>query len=252
MKRFNQKVVIVTGGSYGLGRAVAIDFAKEGAKVVIADIDTPRGEETLTMVNDAGGEAIFVETDVSKETEVKTMVQKTIAAFGKLDFIINNAGITQKALPVTEQTEEVFDAVINTNVKGVWLGMKYAIPEILENGGGAVVNISSGFDQTAAAGVAFYVASKHAITGLTKAAALEFVQKGVRINAVSPGGMRTGMVEEFARINPELMKKTEEAHPIGRIAEPPEISKVVLFLCTEDAGFIIGHSLKADGGYVIQ
>ncbi len=128
--------------------------------------------------------------------------------------------------------------------------MKYAIPEILENGGGAVVNM--GFDQTAAAGVAFYVASKHAITGLTKAAALEFVQKGVRINAVSPGGMRTGMVEEFARINPELMKKTEEADPIGRIAEPQEISNVVLFLCTEDAGFIIGHSLKADGGYVIQ
>lgn len=252
MKKFDQKTVIITGGSYGLGRASSIAFAREGANVVVADIDVKKGEETIQKIIEAGGTATFIKTDVSKEADVKFLVNEAVRLYGGLDYAVNNAGITHTAAPVTELKEKLFDTIINTNVKGVWLGMKYEIPELLKRGGGAIVNVSSAWDQTAAPGVAFYVASKHAINGLTKSAALEFIRKGIRINAVSPGGIRTGMVEEFARVNPDLMKLTEESHPIGRIAEPEDIADVVLFLCSDEARFVVGHSLKADGGYVIQ
>jgi NAD(P)-dependent dehydrogenase (short-subunit alcohol dehydrogenase family) len=251
MNEFEDKVAFVTGGAYGLGRAVVRAFARAGTHVAFADIHARRAKDTMALVKHDGGEVMFIEADVRREADMKRAVATTVEHFGGLHFAVNNAAITMQAAPVTELSETIFDDVINTNVKGVWLGMKYEIPELLKLGGGAIVNITSGFDVTAAPGVSFYVASKHAIMGLTRSASLEWIKRGIRINAVAPGGMNTGMVEEFARMNPELMKVTEAAHPIGRIAEPAEVAPVVLFLCSCAAGFMVGASVKVDGGYTV-
>jgi NAD(P)-dependent dehydrogenase (short-subunit alcohol dehydrogenase family) len=219
---------------------------------VVADIDVSRGEETVRLVRDSGASALFVETDVRKEADVARAVRRGVETFGRLDIAVNNAGITQRSAPVTDQSEELFDDLFDTNVKGVWLGMKYAIPEIMKAGGGAIVNVSSGFGWTAAPGVAFYVATKHAILGLTRAVALEVVRQNIRVNAVCPGGINTGMVEEWRRTNPELMKATEAAHPIGRISEPDEIAEAILFLSSPRASFAVGTAFAVDGGYTVQ
>lgn len=252
MTEFENKTVFVTGGAYGLGRAVVRAFTAAGAKVGFMDIDEQRAQDTLQLVRKDGGKVEFIRGDVRDETAVQNAIARTIERFGPLQCAVNNAGITMKAAPVTELDATLFDEVMSTNVKGVWLGMKYEIPQLLKNGGGAIVNVSSGFDETAAPGVAFYVASKHAITGLTRSAALEWVQQGIRINAVAPGGMRTGMVEEWARVNPQLMEATRLAHPIGRIAEPEEVAPAVLFLCSRASAFMVGASVKVDGGYTVQ
>lgn len=253
MSEFANKAVFVTGGAYGLGRAVTRAFARAGARVTFMDIHEQHAEETLRLVRqEGGGEATFIRADVREEAAMKSAVAAAVGRFGPLHYAVNNAAITMSAAPVTELSATLFDAVMNTNVKGVWLGMKYEIPELLKSGGGAIVNITSGFDETAAGGVAFYVASKHAIMGLTRSAALEWVKEGIRINAVAPGGMNTGMVEEWARANPELLEATRLAHPIGRIAEPEEVAPAVLFLCSKGAGFMVGASMKVDGGYTVQ
>lgn len=249
--QFRGKVAFVTGGAYGLGRATARALAREGACVAIADIHVERGRETVRMIEAAGGRALFVEADVRRDGDLARAVTATVSAFGGLDIGVNNAGITQPAAPLTEQSEALFDDLFATNVKGVWLAMKREIPQMLKRGGGAIVNVSSGFGMTAAPGVAFYVATKHAILGLTRSAALEFVKQGIRINAVCPGGIRTGMVEEFARLNPELMRATEQAHPIGRISEPEEIAEAILFLASERASFVVGSAFAVDGGYTV-
>jgi NAD(P)-dependent dehydrogenase (short-subunit alcohol dehydrogenase family) len=251
MSEFEGKTAFVTGGGYGLGRQVVLAFAKAGANVGFIDIDEERGQETLRLVGQDGGDAIFMHADVRDEAAVTDAVAQTVARFGGLNYAINNAAITMKAAPVTELAEELYYSLFDTNVKGVWLGMKHEIPELLKAGGGAIVNITSGWDVTAAPGMAFYVASKHAITGLTRTASLEWIKEGIRINAVAPGGMNTGMVEYFARENPDLTEETAQAHPIGRIAEPEEIAPVVLFLCSQNAGFMVGASVKADGGYTV-
>jgi NAD(P)-dependent dehydrogenase (short-subunit alcohol dehydrogenase family) len=254
MSEFANKTVFVTGGAYGLGRAVTRAFAQAGAKVTFVDIHEQHAEETLRLVRQdgGGGEAAFIRADVREEAAMKNAVAAAVQRFGPLHYAVNNAGITMVAAPVTELSATLYDTIMNTNVKGVWLGMKYEIPELLKSGGGAIVNITSGFDETAAGGVAFYVASKHAIMGLTRSAALEWVKHGIRINAVAPGGMNTGMVEEWARVNPELMETTRLAHPIGRIADPAEVAPAVLFLCSKGAGFMVGASVKVDGGYTVQ
>lgn len=252
MTEFDNKAVFVTGGAYGLGRAVVRAFAAAGANVGFVDIHEERAQQTMQLVRESGREALFMRADVRDEIALKNAIAQTVHRFGPLHCAVNNAGITMKAAPVTELTEALFHELMDTNVKGVWLGMKHEIPELLRNGGGAIVNVSSGWDETAAAGMAFYVASKHAITGLTRSAALEWAQQGVLINAVAPGGMNTGMVEEFARINPELTEATRLAHPIGRIAEPEDVAPVVLFLCSQAARFMVGASVKVDGGYTVQ
>jgi NAD(P)-dependent dehydrogenase (short-subunit alcohol dehydrogenase family) len=253
MKEFENKAVFVTGGAYGLGRAVTRAFARAGARVAFVDIHEERAEETIGLVRrDGRGEAVFIRADVRDEAAMKSAVSETVERFGPLHYAVNNAAITMQAAPVTELSGTLFEEIMDTNVKGVWLGMKYEIPALLKSGGGAIVNVTSGFDETAAGGVAFYVASKHAIMGLTRSASLEWVKHGIRINAVAPGGMNTGMVEEFARMNPELMEATRLAHPIGRIAEPEEVAPVVLFLCSANAGFMVGASVKVDGGYTVQ
>ena len=236
----DRKVAIVTGGNSGIGRATAVALAKEGVKVSIAARRAKEGEETVRLVKEAGSEGIFVKTDVANEDDVRSLVEETVKTYGRLDYAFNNAGIEETMTPLVEQTSNVFDQIMNVNAKGVWLSMKYEIPQMIRTGGGAIVNTSSmaglmGFPQTP-----IYVASKHAVLGLTKSAALEYAKSGIRINAVAPGGVET-----------DLSKRTGVVeHPIGRIAYPEEIANAVVWLLSDKASFVLGHTLLVDGGYV--
>jgi NAD(P)-dependent dehydrogenase (short-subunit alcohol dehydrogenase family) len=252
MNEFQNKVAIVTGGTSGIGRAAAIAYAKEGAKVVVAGRRATEGEETVRLVRAQGGEAMFVPTDVSQETQVKNLVGRTLEQFGRLDFAFNNAGIEQTPTPFLEQTLETYDQVMDINVKGVWLCMKYEIPAMLKTGGGAIVNTSSGLGVIAMPGSEIYVASKHAVIGLTKSAALEFGQQGIRINAVLPAVIETDMARRFFEGNPEFGAEVAAKHPIGRIGAPEEIADAVIWLSSNKSSFVIGHSLLVDGGYTAQ
>jgi NAD(P)-dependent dehydrogenase (short-subunit alcohol dehydrogenase family) len=246
----NQKVVIVTGGNSGIGRATAIALAKEGAKVTVAARRASDGEETARLIKEAGSDAIFVKTDVAIENDVRSLVEKTVDIYGKLDYAFNNAGVEEIMTPFLDQTSEKFDQIMNTNVRGVWLSMKYEIPEMIKNGGGAIVNNSSaagiiGFPQ-----FAVYIASKHAVLGLTKSAALEYAKSGIRINAIAPGGVETEMANRVNESNPQWLETLTSMHPIGRIADPEEIANAVVWLLSEKASFVLGHTLLVDGGVV--
>lgn len=252
MKSFQGKVALITGGSSGIGRATAVAFAREGAKVVVASRRVKESEETIKFVKEAGSDGLSVKTDVSKEAEVKVMVEKTIKAYGHLDYAVNNAGIEQVPTPLVEQTEEVFDQIININVKGVWLSMKYEIPQMLSNGGGAIVNVSSGAGLVGVPGVPIYVASKHAVIGLTKSVALEYAKLGIRISAVAPGVIETDMLERFSKDNQQVRQYLMAMHPIGRSGKPEEIANAVVWLCSDGASFVTGHTLVIDGGFTAQ
>ena len=251
MASLSGKVAIVTGGSSGIGKATAIAFAREGAKVVVASRREKEGQETVKQVQLAGSEGFFIKTDVSKETDVSAMVEKTIATYGHLDYAFNNAGIEQIPTPLVEQTEETFDQVMDINVKGVWLCMKHQIPQMLVSGGGAIVNMSSISGMIGASGLPIYVASKHAVLGLTKSVALEYAKEGIRINAVCPGMIETDLLDRvFA--NQEVKERLIAMHPIGRVGKPEEIAEAVVWLCSDKASFVTGQSLPLDGGYVAQ
>ncbi|PMB51038.1 short chain dehydrogenase [Fischerella thermalis CCMEE 5201] len=252
MTMFARKVAIITGGSSGIGRATAIAFAKEGAKVVVASRRIQESQETVELIRNAGGEAFFVKTDVSQEADVKTMVEKTIEIYGRLDYGFNNAGIDQIPTPLPEQTEETFDQLININLKGVWLAMKYEIPQMLKTGGGAIVNTASIGGLIGFPGIPIYIASKHAVLGLTKAAAIEYAKLGIRINAISPGTVITDLFERSLGKDPQMKEQIMAMHPIGRAGTPEEIASAVLWLCSEGAGFTIGQSLTVDGGFTVQ
>ncbi|MCP6758391.1 MAG: SDR family oxidoreductase [Fischerella sp. CENA71] len=252
MTMFAGKVAIITGGSSGIGRASAIAFAKEGAKVVVASRRIQESEETVELIRNAGGEGFFVKTDVSQEADVKTMVEKTIEIYGRLDYGFNNAGIDQIPTPLPEQTEETFDQLININLKGVWLAMKYEIPQMLKTGGGAIVNTASIGGLIGFPGIPIYIASKHAVLGLTKAAAIEYAKSGIRINAISPGTVITDLFERSLGKDPQMKEQIMAMHPIGRAGTPEEIASAVLWLCSEGAGFTIGQSLTVDGGFTVQ
>jgi len=251
MASLTGKVAIVTGGSSGIGRASAIAFAREGAKVVIASRREDQGEETVRLVKEAGSDGFFVKTDVAKAADVSAMVEKTVQQYGRLDYAFNNAGIEEAPTPLVDQTEEMFDQIVNINIKGVWLSMKYQIPQMLKNGGGAIVNTSSVGGLIGVPGVPVYVASKHAVLGLTKSAALEYAKQGIRINAVSPGGIETELFERFAS-DPQFREQMEAAHPVGRIGKPEEIASAVLWLCSDGASFVTGQTLTVDGGFTAQ
>jgi len=251
MGQFDGKVAIVTGGNAGIGRATAIAFAREGAKVVVSGRREKEGQEVVDEIKALGGEAIFVTTDVAKEEDVKAMVDKTVETYGRLDFAFNNAGVEQPITPLQEQTEETFDKVMNINAKGVWFSLKYEIPAMLKNGGGAIVNNSSVAGVIGMAGVPIYVASKHAVVGLTKSIALEFAKHNVRINAVNPAAIETRMYEDFAT-DPAIKEFLINAHPIGRIGQPEEVANTVVFLCSDKASFITGQALSIDGGFTTQ
>jgi len=252
MDDFDGKVAIVTGAASGIGRASARAFAREGARVVVADIDGAGGDETVRLVTEAGGEAVFVRTDVSRSADVQAMVAAAVDTFGRLDYAHNNAGIVGAGIPVAEMPEEVWERALGIMLTGVFLCMKHEIPRILEQGGGAIVNTSSGAGLIGVPGFADYVASKHGIIGLTKTAALEYATSGLRVNAICPGTARTGMVNEWLGGDPANEAQVVALHPIGRIAEPEEIAEAAVWLCSDRASFVVGHALSVDGGYTIQ
>jgi NAD(P)-dependent dehydrogenase (short-subunit alcohol dehydrogenase family) len=246
----DQKVAIVTGGTSGIGRAAAITLAKEDVKVVVAARRAIEGEETVHLVKEAGSDGIFVKTDVANEDDVRSLVEKIVKAYDRLDFAFNNAGIEETMTPLVDQTSDIFDQIMNVNVRGVWLSMKYEIPEMIRTGGGAIVNNSSvagimGFPQ-----MPIYIASKHAVLGLTKSAALEYAKSGIRINAIAPGVVETEMFERVAEDDKQLVESLKSITPIGRIGEPEEIANAVVWLLSDKASFVLGHTLLVDGGAV--
>ena len=247
---FKNKVAIVTGGSFGIGRATAIAFAKKGAKVVVAD--WVEDNETIEKIKSLGGEALFVKCDVSKASDVKSLVEETISTFGRLDYAFNNAGIEGAGGITTECTEENFDKTVGVNLKGVWLCMKYEIPEILKQGKGAIVNCASIAGLVGFPGLPIYVATKHGVLGLTKTAALEYVKQGIRVNAVCPGAIKTPMIDRLTGKKKEAEDQFAAMEPIGRMGEPEEVANTVLWLCSDESSFVTGHAMAVDGGWVAQ
>ena len=246
------KVALVTGASSGIGRATALAFAREGAKVVVADMNVIGGEETVQLVKAAGGEACFVQTDVSQAASVEAMIGKTVETYGRLDYAHNNAGVEGTLSRTAEHTEEDWEPVIRINLKGVWLCMKYEIPQMLKQGGGAIVNTASGAGLIGVKRMPAYVASKHGVVGLTKTAALEYAKSGIRVNAVCPGVIQTAMVERVTGSRPDVLDKMIAAEPIGRSGQPEEIAQAVVWLCSDAASFVTGHAMAVDGGAVAQ
>ena len=244
---FEGKVALVTGGASGIGRASALAFARHGAKVIIADIAIVGGEETARMIKEAGGEALFVEADVSKAADIEALVDKAVATYGRLECAHNNAGIEGMVASTADYTEEVWDRTIATNLKGVWLCMRYEIRQMLRQGGGVIVNTSSGAGLKGASDLPAYVSSKHGVVGLTRSAALEYAKAGIRINAVCPGIIRTSMFERLHLGDPQGEEKAVARIPLGRLGTPDDVANAVLWLCSDAASYISGHALVVDG-----
>ena len=251
--RMSGKVALVTGAGMGIGKASALAFAREGAKVVVSDIVSDTGKQTVSLIKKAGGEAVFVRADVSKLADVRALVSAAVKAYGRLDYAHNNAGISgTPGVSTVDCTEENWDQVMNINLKGTWYCMKCEIPEMLKNGGGAIVNTASKAGLVGSPGVPAYVASKHGVVGLTKAAALEYAKQGIRINAVCPGIVLTELVQRFWDADPEVKAHATDTVPMGRVATPGEIAEAAVWLCSDAASFITGHALVIDGGTTAQ
>jgi NAD(P)-dependent dehydrogenase (short-subunit alcohol dehydrogenase family) len=249
-KEFEGKVVQVTGGSFGIGKATAVAFAKRGAKVAI--VDWVEDNEAINAIKSIGGEAVFIKCDVSNTEDVKAMIKKTISTFGRLDYAFNNAGIEGSNGITHECTEENWDKTINVNLKGIWLCMKYQIPEMLKQGKGVIINCASIAGLVGYRGLPAYVASKHGITGLTKSAALEYAKLGIRVNVVCPGAIKTPMIDRITGNKKEVEEQFADMEPIGRLGQPEEVANCVLWLCSDEASFVTGHAMAVDGGWVAQ
>ena len=249
---FDGKVVLVTGGGSGLGRAAVLLLAGAGARVAVADLDEAMGAETVAKVREAGGEAEFVRTDVTREADVAALVSRVVDTWGRLDGAINNAGITGPYKYTPEYTLDEWNQVFAVNLTGIFLGLKYEIPQMVRQGGGAIVNTSSGAGLVGFAGLPAYVASKHGVLGLTRAAALEYVKAGVRVNAVCPGSTRTPMLEGFMGGDPAIERAMAHSAPIGRLARPVEIAEAMVWLLSDAASFVVGHAFAVDGGAVVM
>jgi len=250
------KVALVTGAAAGIGRAVALKFAEEGAKVVVSDVASDGGDDTAALIRQNGGEAVFVRANVIKSTEVEAIVENTVATFGRLDCACNNAGVEGRIVPIAEQSEADFDEVMTVNVKGTFLCLKYEIAAMLKNAGGAIVNLASVAGLIGFPGLGPYAASKHAINGLTKNAALEYSKLGIRVNSVCPGGIETRMlgslVAQASKGQLETRQMMDPLHPMGRIGTPKEVAELVVWLCSDRAAFVTGANVTIDGGYVAQ
>ena len=250
--RFQGKVVLVTGGTSGIGRETAIQFANAGAKVVVAGRRSEEGEAVVKEIEAGGGEARFVQTDVTKESQVKHLVEETVRHFGRLDIAFNNAGVEQTA-PIIEFAEADYRKVFDINVLGVFLSQKYEIPAMLNSGGGSIINTSSIVGQIGMPGAGIYIASKHAVEGITKTTALELADQGIRVNAVAPGAIATDMVDRFAgEEGSENRQWLASQHPMGRLGQAKEIAAAVLYLASDAASFTTGISLPVDGGYLAK
>ena len=248
--QFKDKVAIVTGGAFGIGKATAIAFAKKGARVVIADL--VEDAEAVNAIKALGGEVIFIKCDVSKTEDVKAMIEKTIATFGRLDYAFNNAGIEGSNGTTQECSEENWDKTIAVNLKGIWLCMKQEIPEILKQGKGVIINCASVAGLIGFPGLPAYVASKHGVIGLTKTSALECAKLGIRVNAVCPGAIKTPMIDRLTGNKKEVEAQFTGLEPIGRLGQPEEVANAVLWLCSDEASFVTGHAMALDGGWVAQ
>ena len=251
-KQNNGKVAIVTGAATGIGRATALAFARKGIRLALADIDMNKLAETEQQIKAIGGEAISIKTNVADPKAVQAMVEKTIQAYGRLDYAFNNAGIEGDQNLTADCSIENWQRVININLNGVFYCMKYEIPEILKHKGGAIVNMSSIAGYVGFPNIAAYTASKHGVIGLTQTSALEYAQSGIRVNAVCPGIINTEMIERFTQGNKEALDGMTQMEPIGRLGEPEEVANAVVWLCSDEASYITGHALPIDGGYLVR
>lgn len=246
---FEGQVVLVTGAAGGIGRATALAFGRVSACVVVADVSVDGGHATAAMIVEAGGKALFVQTNVTRAAEVEALIDKTVSYYGRLDCAFNNAGIEEEHLALAETDESMFDRIMNVNVKGTWLCMKYQIRQMLkQEGGGSIVNTASVAGLVGAPTQAVYAASKHAVVGMTKTAAAEYGRDGIRVNSVCPGVINTPMMARALDRDPAREKKLRNLHPIGRFGEATEIANAALWLCSEQASFVTGHQLAVDGG----
>ncbi len=245
---FSGKSVIVTGAGSGIGLATAKAFAEAGARVVVAEISVKAGEAAVQAINEMGGQAIFVQTDVSSAASVSALVDRTMAAYGQLDFAINNAGIDPELVPEATWDEATFDRIIGVNLKGVFLCMKYELEQMAAHGGGVIVNVASIAGTSAVGNKPSYTASKHGVVGMTKAAALQYARRGIRINALCPGGVQTPIADDNTRGDPAAMAAMANAHPIGRVGLPEEMATAAMFLCSDASSFMTGQPLVVDGG----
>jgi NAD(P)-dependent dehydrogenase (short-subunit alcohol dehydrogenase family) len=248
---FAGKVAFVTGAASGIGRATALAFAREGASVVVADASERGSQEAARTIKEGGGRALAIRCDVSQAEDVKAALDKTVETFGRLDYAFNNAGVEQPVMPAADLTEEEWDRIVDIDLRGVFLCMKHEIPLMLKQGGGAIVNTSSGAGVKGIAGQAAYCAAKYGVVGLSKAAALDYAKSNIRVNAVCPGIIETPMMDRFSGGTPEGRERVIAQEPVGRMGRPEEIAAAVLWLCSDATAFVVGHALVVDGGQTV-
>jgi NAD(P)-dependent dehydrogenase (short-subunit alcohol dehydrogenase family) len=252
MINFAGKIALVTGGTSGIGRATAIAYAQQQAKVVVTGRRIAEGKETIRLIKESGGDGLFVQMDITQESEVKATIDRVINTFGRLDIAFNNAGVYGENISLIDQTNSEYDNMMTANVKGVWLSMKYEIAQMLKQNSGAIVNTASILGVVAMPSVPLYTASKYAVVGLTKAIALQYAKSGIRINAVGPGAIATDMFETATGGEDKAKEYMAGLHPMSRVGQPSEVANAVLWLSSEGASFITGETLMVDGGYIAQ